>query len=265
MTEGLETDTGVAAPDDSAALRHGGRASFVHDTLQREILTLALAPGAALDETQIARRFALSRSPVREALSRLAAQNLVVMLPNRSTVVAPLQLSDFPRYIEALDLSQRVCTRLAAERRTGEQLSVMRAAALAFDRTLVPHDHLEMLAANKTFHMAVAAASQNRFLAAQYDALLDEGRRFMRLYFLHLDDAPYPNPLAEDHHVMVEAIAAQDAAEAERLARVHTAGFRDRLLSFLGRNGTSIVSVAADSGTTPPGTAPSGTRTNSRT
>ena len=214
--------------------------------MQREILTLDLAPGSALDETQLAQRFSSSRSPVREALSRLAAQNLVVMLPNRSTVVAPLQLAEFPRYIEALDLSQRICTRLAAERRTEEQLAQMRARAAAFDGTLLPHDHLEMLAANKAFHMAVAAAAQNRFLAGQYDALLDEGRRLMRLYFLHLDDAPYPNPLAEDHHVMVEAIAARDADEAERLARIHTAGFRDRLLSFLGRNGTARMSLGTD-------------------
>jgi DNA-binding GntR family transcriptional regulator len=236
---------------------------LVHDILQREILTLDLSPGAALDETQIARRFSCSRSPVREALSRLAAQNLVVMLPNRSTVVAPLQLSDFPRYIEALDLSQRVCTRLAAERRTEEQLSTMRSAAAAFDRTLLPHDHLEMLAANKAFHMAVAAAAQNRFLSTQYDALLDEGRRLMRLYFLHLDDEPYPNPLAEDHHVMVEAIAARDADEAERLARIHTAGFRDRLLSFLGRNGTTRVMIANEPRTNPDTTS-GGVRNDSR-
>lgn len=229
----------------------GGRAAHVHDALQREILTLELAPGSALDETQLAKRFSTSRSPVREALSRLAAQNLVVMLPNRSTVVAPLQLSDFPRYIEALDLSQRVCTRLAAERRTAAQLDAMRAAAKGFDRALLPHDHLDMLAANKAFHMTVAAAAQNRFLAAQYDTLLDEGRRLMRLYFLHLDEAAYPNPLAEDHHVMVEAIAAQDADEAERLAQLHTAGFRDRLLSFLTRNGTEKLTLASDLDTTP--------------
>jgi DNA-binding GntR family transcriptional regulator len=263
MTKLTEADAAETPQGEGAAHRHGGRAALVHDTLQREILTLALAPGAALDETQIARRFSISRSPVREALSRLAAQNLVVMLPNRSTVVAPLQLSDFPRYIEALDLSQRICTRLAAERRSTAQLEAMRDAAEAFDRTLVPHDHLEMLAANKAFHMAVAAAAQNRFLAAQYDALLDEGRRLMRLYFLHLDDAEYPNPLAEDHHVMVAAIAARDVDEAERLARVHTAGFRDRLLSFLGRNGTAGMSLASDIGAVSgPGTA--GARNNSR-
>ena len=173
------------------------------------------------------------------------------------------KLSDFPSYIEALDLSQRACTRLAAERRTKDQLAAMHKAAAAFDDALGPHDHLDMLAANKAFHMAVAAAAQNRFLAAQYDALLDEGRRLMRLYFLHLDKADYPNPLAEDHHVMVKAIAQRDADEAERLARIHTAGFRDRLLSFLGRNGTERLKVASDAGANP-GPASAGARNNGR-
>lgn len=221
-----------------AAPRHGGRASLVHDTLQREILALTLAPGAPLDETQLARRFAMSRSPVREALSRLAAQNLVVMLPNRATMVAPLELSEFPRYVEALDIAQRACTRLAAERRTEADLAAMRAAAAAFDAALGPRDHVEMLEANKAFHMTVAAAARNRYLASHYAALLDEGRRLMRLYFLHLDGERTRNPLAEDHHRMVDAIAAREPDRAEHLAHVHAEGFQSRLLDFLGDLGS---------------------------
>lgn len=235
--------TEIVPPGATAAPPHGGRASLVHDTLQREILTLDLAPGSALDETQLARRFSMSRSPIREALSRLAAERLVVMLPNRSTVVAPLELSEFPRYVEALDIAQRACTRLAAERRAEADLEAMRAAAAAFDASLGPHDHLEMLAANKAFHMAVATAARNRYLAAHYSALLDEGRRLMRLYFLHLDHACERNPLAEDHHLMVDAIAARDADRAEHLARVHAEGFQTRLLEFLGSVGTREFSI----------------------
>ena len=79
----------------------GNGATIVHEALHREILTLTLKPGMPLDETQIARRFGLSRSPVREALHRLSAQNLVVMLPNRSTLVA------FARALESESLVDR--------------------------------------------------------------------------------------------------------------------------------------------------------------
>lgn len=239
---GAERAPAAAGPDLPA---HGRRAGMVHDALQREILSLALPPGSPLDETQIARRFAMSRSPVREALNRLAAEGLVVMLPNRSSIVAPLDLAEFPGYVEALDLAQRACTRLAAERRDADDLAAMRAAAQAFDASLAPHDHIEMLAANKAFHLAIARAARNRWLAGHYAQLLDEGRRLMRLYFLHVDREDERNPLAGDHHEMIEAIAARDPDRAEALARRHTEGFRSRLLAFLGRIGTRDIAVAA--------------------
>lgn len=65
----------------------------VYDTLRSEILALALQPGQLLDETTLAERFDMSRSPVREALIRLAGEELVVTLSNRSTIVAPIDMS----------------------------------------------------------------------------------------------------------------------------------------------------------------------------
>ena len=68
--------------------------SRVYAKLRDEILSLTLRPGAPLDEVSLGRRFKLSRSPVREALIRLAGEKLVVILPNRSTVVALAQSCD---------------------------------------------------------------------------------------------------------------------------------------------------------------------------
>src|SRR5262245_46033781 len=65
----------------------------VYDTLRTEILSLELPPGQLLDETTLAERFDLSRSPVREALIRLSSEELVVTLPNRSTIVAPIEIA----------------------------------------------------------------------------------------------------------------------------------------------------------------------------
>src|SRR5688500_10903535 len=94
----------------------------VYETLRSEILTLALAPSQMLDETTLAERFGMSRSPIREALIRLAGENLVVTLPNRSTIVAPIEIAGFPKYVEALDIAQRMNARLAAALRSEEDL-----------------------------------------------------------------------------------------------------------------------------------------------
>jgi hypothetical protein len=100
----------------------GSSAKNVYDTLRNEILELKLGPGQLLDEMSLAERFDMSRSPIREALIRLGADGLVVTLPNRSTIVSPLEISNFPKYVEALSIAQRINTRLAAQlRRAGHQ------------------------------------------------------------------------------------------------------------------------------------------------
>jgi len=211
----------------------GNGATIVHEALHREILTLTLKPGMPLDETQIARRFGLSRSPVREALHRLSAQNLVVMLPNRSTLVAPIDLSTFPRYIEALDLMQRINTRLAALHRSDADLAEMLRRVEQFDESVKRYDHLEMSASNKAFHMAIAAAGRNPFLIRQYGELLDEGRRLLHLHFEYLAQTEREYLLTDQHREMIDAVAARNVAEAERLAHAHTLQFHDRFMLFM--------------------------------
>ena len=93
---------------------------------------MSLAPGVPLDEKTIAARYAVSRSPVREAIIRLSADGLVHTLPNKSAIVSPLNIEEFPAYVDALDLMQRVTTRLAAMHRTEEDLERIRASASRF-------------------------------------------------------------------------------------------------------------------------------------
>lgn len=211
----------------------GRGAKFVYEELRREILTLELAPGIPLDETTLARRFAMSRSPVREALVRLSADGLVEMLSNRSTLVAPVDMAGFPRYVEALDFLQRINTRLAAKFRSAEDMARMEARAKAFDKACAANDYLQMSATNRDFHMSVAEAGKNPYLARAYGQLLDEGRRILHMHFDYLRSSTTDHMLTSEHFDMIEAIRHQDVAEADRLAHDHTRQFHDRFMSFL--------------------------------
>lgn len=133
---------------------------FAYETLRDEILSLQLPPGALLDETTLAERFGMSRSPVREALIRLAGEELVVTLSNRSTIVAPIDIQSFPKYVEALDIAQRMNTRLAAELRTEADLKTIGKRQAAFVAAVGTGNHLAMSEANRAFHMAIAAAGK---------------------------------------------------------------------------------------------------------
>lgn len=208
----------------------------VHDTLRAEILTLKLAPGQPLDETTLAARFRLSRSPVREALIRLAGEELVVTLPNRSTIVAPIELALFPKYVEALDVTQRMHARLAAQLRSDADLQDIAEKQRDFEAALKTGDHLAMSEANKNFHMAIARAGKNPYLIAFYERLLDQGRRMLHMHFEFLERTPGGQMLTGEHDEMLAAIAARDADRADALAHAHTRQFRDSFIRFMSEN-----------------------------
>lgn len=220
------------------APRHakGRGAKFVYDQLKKEILSLELQPGAPLDETGLSERFVMSRSPVREALVRLSAEGLVVMLSNRSTLVAPIDLTGFPRYVEALDFLQRINTRLAAKNHAVCDVEAMSNAASAFDKACAKNDYLTMSATNRDFHMAIASAGGNAYLARAYGQLLDEGRRILHMHFDYIRASSTDELLGAEHHQMIEAIQARDVDRSDRLAHSHTRQFHDRFMSFMKAN-----------------------------
>ncbi|MFO1033782.1 MAG: GntR family transcriptional regulator [Hyphomicrobiales bacterium] len=210
----------------------------VHDVLRHEILSLKLAPGELLDETGLSRRFGFSRSPIREALIRLAGENLVVTLQNRTTIVAPVDITRFPKYVEALDIAQRVNTRLAAELRSEADLEAIAAAQQAFIAAVRSMDHLAMSETNKQFHMAIARAGKNPYMATFYERLLDEGRRILHLHFDYIERTRDGKLLTDEHDEMIEAIAARDVERADRLAHEHSRQLRDNFLAFLRKSYT---------------------------
>src|SRR5919107_1875961 len=214
----------------------GSSRKNVYETLRTEILTMALAPGQLLDETTLAERFDMSRSPIREALIRLAGDELVVTLPNRSTIVAPIEIATFPKYVEALDIAQRMNTRLAAELRTEMDLKTIARRQREFVAAVKARDHLAMSETNKNFHMAIAHAGRNPYLASFYERLLTQGRRMLHMHFNYLEHTPEGYLLTDDHDNMIAAIKAKDADRADELAHLHTRQFRDNFIDFMKEN-----------------------------
>lgn len=232
-------------PDPTAVPRlKGDGARIVYERLKAEILTLDLAPGQSLDETDLASRFQMSRSPIREAIIRLAAEGLLVTLSNRSTQVAPLDLVAFPKYIEALDLLQRANTRLAAHHRNDADIAVIRRQMMAFEVAVKHNDYLEMSQTNLLFHVAVARAGRNPYLTAQYERLLSEGRRMLHLHFDYLARSQDEFLLTDEHDQILQAIVDRDADRADDLAHAHTRQFRDRFLHYMANNRAAEMSLS---------------------
>lgn len=210
MTDNTETDR-----------KRGSGARLVYETLRDEILSLTLAPGETIDEAALADRLAMSRTPIREALVRLAADGLVSMLPNRSTIVAPIDFLNLPQFFDALTLMYRVTTRAAAECHTSADMDRIRARQRVFAAAVAAGDAPRMIVCNRDFHVAIAEAGRNPYYTQLFTRLLDEGRRILRLYYYPSFEARLPHPYIVEHEAIIAAVEARDLALCDRLARDH--------------------------------------------
>lgn len=224
--------------DKDAARTRGTGSQVVYSTLRQEILAMALKPGSPLDEVRLSTRFGLSRTPVREALLRLAAEGLVTTLPNRNTIVSVIDFSTLPTYFEALALMYRVTTRGAAEKAAAlapAALSAIRREQERFAGAVAARDALAMIDANRDFHVAIADVAGNAYYTGFFTRLLDEGRRILRLYYLTFDDA-LPRQYVDEHEEMIAAIEVGDVEAADRLASLHAAQIVRQIQDFVARD-----------------------------
>jgi DNA-binding GntR family transcriptional regulator len=216
----------------------GTGAAFVYERLRDEILRLDLEPGSPLDEVGLSKRFRLSRSPVREAIIRLAGEGLVTVFPNRSSMVAPLDLRLIPAHLDALEVMQRLTTRLAAQNRTERDIERIEAGEAAFAEAVNSRLLLEMINANHDYHMAIAEAGANPYFTSLYGRILDEGKRMLHMHFSFAAESRVRGlqTLMSEHGAITQAIKNRDLDLAEELAYVHSVEFRKRFTSYLEQN-----------------------------
>ncbi len=190
----------------------------IYAELRRQIVTLALKPGEKLSENELALRLGVSRTPVREALIRLADAGLVTVLPQRGTYIAPISIEavKHARFVrEGIELAvvREACGRLPPAFFSGaeELIAEQRKAAAAAD-------YERFLAADEALHRSLAVAvGQERAWAI----VEQEKAQMDRIRFLSLPGASPMKRLIAQHQGVVRALERNDLAAAEGTMRTH--------------------------------------------
>jgi DNA-binding GntR family transcriptional regulator len=200
------------------------RAEELRLQLADEIVRGVLAPGSGLDETDIARRFSVSRTPVREALRQLVASGLVESRAHRGAVVAQPSIERLTGMFEAMAELEAICAGLAAERMPAADRQKLEAI----------HEELRVLShagnperfheVNERFHNAIYAGSQNGYIAEMTLATRVRVQPFRRAQFRNLGRLAKSHA---EHDRVVVAIMRGDKAGAEAAMRAHIALVRD--------------------------------------
>lgn len=136
----------------------------IESVLLDDIAAGALQPGERLDETKLAERFGVSRTPVREALSRLTAQGVLVVGEKRGVRVAQYSRGELAQMFEAMQEIESICARLANQRLTLLARSEIEAAQAGCKAAAHADDRLAYIRANEALHLSIYRATENQYI-----------------------------------------------------------------------------------------------------
>lgn len=197
----------------------------LRDDIENGIVTGEFEPGERLDETQLAKRFGVSRTPIREALMQLSATGLVEIRPRRGAVVVDPAPQRVFEMFEVMAELEGMAGALAARRHREEDRSVILAAHEKCKEAAASEDTDRYYYENEIFHRAIYAASHSGFLEDQCKVLHRRLRPYRRL---QLRVRNRMKVSLTEHGEIVEAILSGDAEKAREQLRSHVAVQGDR-------------------------------------
>lgn len=179
--------------------------------LEELIVTLKLAPGQAVSEATLAAQLQIGRTPIREALQRLARERLVKILPRRGIIVAEIDIKAQLRLLELRREVERLIARSAAKRANPAERARFAQLADTFEASAANGDELGFMRCDRAFNELCLGAARNEFAAGSMGLMSSLSRRFWFLHYKQAADMPLT---AQLHADIARAIAAADEARA---------------------------------------------------
>ncbi len=213
-------------PGSSASPEGRSLTERAYEAIKHDIITLRLRPGEPLNEAQLMQSTGLGRTPVHQAMHRLALEGLVVILPRKGAMVAPVSLNDALEIIDVRMINETYCVELAAP----DDLAAIEAVLLRSRDAIAARDVAAMMRIDRDFHLAISRASRNQTLA---DLLRGLHERSLRFWFLALSTPSHLEGVYEEHLELYDALAAHDAERARRAIARHIDEFRTHILKAI--------------------------------
>ncbi len=195
-----------------------------YQQIRQRIIQLDLAPGDVLREHELQERLDIGRTPIREALQRLAREHFVQVIPRRGMFVTSIDVAELSTLLETRFVLEPYAARLAAARGTEQHWDAM---ARELDESAL--DELparDLLAADRRCHEIMWQAASNRFLLDTLDMLYAQSDR---LWHLYLSDVTEMSHAVTEHLEILDALRAGDGGRVAGLMEHHIRGFDERI------------------------------------
>jgi len=196
------------------------KSDYAYTRLREGILGGDFEPGTVLHQPTLAKTIGISTTPLREALRRLMSEGLVELDAHRNARVSPLTVEEARDVLEVRRSLDPLAVGLAAERRTKDDIRLIRETA-SHVRPLRANPTVHELVAHRRFHAAVYTASHNDLLVSTLDALWDKADRYRRLGLESEHSQQDRDQKAREHDALVDAVVRGDAASAAAIMSAH--------------------------------------------
>ena len=203
------------------------RRAEIHKALRHDILTCALPPGLELREQELAAKFDVSKSPVREALQELVRDGLVVVMPRQGYRVSPVSMAD------AHDMfALRQVLELAGVAEAAKAASAEALAGLDRFRVFSEEVWTDFVDYNRDFHCELARCCGNARMSRMACDLIEEMDRLVRLSVSAVRGR-HPQKLVEEHGCIIDAVQERNAKTAVALLKAHMGAAERRFMTAL--------------------------------
>ncbi|HEX4035065.1 MAG TPA: GntR family transcriptional regulator [Solirubrobacteraceae bacterium] len=212
--------------------RTGGElmADRAYDRLRDQIVTLQIAPGAPINEDALGREFKMGRTPVREAIQRLALENLVTVFPRRGTFASEINITDLAAISDVRVQLEGHAAYRAAERITPEQLSELDELLEELRANAHNEDAAQLMALDARVHRLIHRSAANPYLEQTLSRYFNLS---LRIWHLVLGRLPHLPARVHEHSDLLEAIRAREPQRARDIVAEHIATFESEIRSVL--------------------------------
>jgi DNA-binding GntR family transcriptional regulator len=185
------------------------------------IITLQLAPGSAVSEAGLSSLLGIGRTPIREALHRLARERLITILPQRGILVSEINVGTQLRLLEVRRELERLIARSAARRATDDELLQFQAIAVGLEKAAKANNSKVFMQQDRAFNTLSAAAARNEFLSGSMDLIHSLSRRFWYAHQQQVADMPLTARLHANVALAIVVRDEQAAADASDTLMEH--------------------------------------------
>ena len=221
----------------------------IYDDLKKQILTLRLEPGSALDEARLCAHYEVSRTPLREILRGLAAEGCVDIINNRGAYVSSMSHKVMRDFFVTAPMIYSAIGRLAAENARPAQVGEMREIQKKFRAAIDKGSSEDMAYWNQCFHALMGEMADNPYLKPSYERLLIDHARISQTFYRPRDPRLVERMYValEHHDRMIDAIEAGDSQAVVELIVEHWELSRDLIEYFVKPDPLAFEMAAANS------------------